>query len=234
MRFSEHFEIERTAADDWFDCVLSADTRLSVDPFLIYGDHDPFWASAHRGLIEFFNTMMSLLARSSLQRGSAHWKAAERLVIFPEPQEFCLGYTDGSTEGSGSGAGLGANVLNGAAQAIAHGVDSVEHFEEVTLFDTGVGADRIGDVVCNVLKSTFIEYTQGVVQRHDLQTSLVPVRNANWSPELERWQDRSVSLPVNPFSGKAVLLAPERFLRDLPNVEPDGFWAYALGISDSN
>jgi hypothetical protein len=38
MQFSEHYRIARGPDDDWFDPLLTRDTRLSVDPFRVYAD----------------------------------------------------------------------------------------------------------------------------------------------------------------------------------------------------
>ena len=42
MRFSEHFGIS-PEGQDWFDPHLKIDTKLFVDPILLYIDTDPVW-----------------------------------------------------------------------------------------------------------------------------------------------------------------------------------------------
>ena len=36
MIFSRIFDITKTSDDDWFDPILSIDTKLFIDPFLIF------------------------------------------------------------------------------------------------------------------------------------------------------------------------------------------------------
>jgi hypothetical protein len=36
MLFSDAYGIQRTAEDDWFDPLLNLDTKLFIDPFLLY------------------------------------------------------------------------------------------------------------------------------------------------------------------------------------------------------
>lgn len=200
--------------------------QLFVDPFALYADDDQQWVNAHDRLIEFFNMALELVAKSGFKRSSARWRAAERLMSFPEPAEFCLGY--GVTPfGSGTGEGYGAGILEGAELAIQAGVDEVAHFEELTLFEAGVGPDRISDIVCNVLKAHFVEYTQRVAKKHKIKTQLIPIRHARWDRNLETWIDERLELPLNPWTKRAVLLVPARFLRPLPTVEPSGFWDWA-------
>src|SRR5262249_16655463 len=71
---------------------------------------------------------------------------------------------------------------------------------------------------------------RGVVERHGLDEHSVPVavQHSSWSREFTRWEDDILELPLNPFTGKAVLLVPARFLRRLPTLLPDEFWDWAF------
>ena len=206
------------------------DTELSVDPFRIYVDTKKPWDGAHDRLIDFFNMVLELVAKSNGRTSSAHWQAAERLLMFPEPPEFCLGY--GRTPlGAGSAERLRDTMLVAAQTTVRLGIESIQHFEELTLFQEQVGADRIGDVSCNVLKEDFIAYTREVIERHGLwdRATDIAVRHARWSREHLAWLDESVPLLVNPFTRRpiGVILTPARFLRKLPTVDPMDFWEYA-------
>ena len=85
--------------DDWFDPILGADTRLFVDPFLIFRDEGPEWADAHEELIAYFNIAFHMVG-NTMQSPTApeHVKALD-LLRFPEPRAFCLGYTDRALRG---------------------------------------------------------------------------------------------------------------------------------------
>lgn len=211
-RFSEHFEITVGPRDDWFDPLLPADTKLFVDPFRIYAEGAGQWSGAHDHLIEFFNLVMQLLARSGLKSSSAHWHAAERLLLFPEPAEFCLGYGE-TPLGMGAGSRLRRAMVKGAATSIVEGVKSVRHFEEMVLFQAQIGPDRVSDVVCNVLKSRFVAYTNRICRRHDLPTETIEVPHSSWSRRHRRWEHAVHDLPRNPYTGRAVLLTPKGWRR---------------------
>jgi hypothetical protein len=58
MLFSETFNVHKAEADDWFDPVLSLDTKLFLDPFLLYALEDSTFAGSHNTVISFL--MMSL------------------------------------------------------------------------------------------------------------------------------------------------------------------------------
>jgi hypothetical protein len=239
-RFTEQFGIKRNQADDWFDVLLPVDTLLFVDPFLIYGEKTGRWAKSHDRLIEFFNHALALMMKSmtaagGFNRESAHYRAATNLFMFPEPAEFCLGYGD-TPLGLGTGRRLGNALLTAAETTIDLGIEELEHFEELTLFQDQIGPDRISDVTCNVLKAEFIAYTQKVVKDHAPNDRAEPITvpHASWSAEHSRWENLVTQLPRNPFTGRAVLLVPERFLRALPTVDPDDFWEYAWSYEAEN
>lgn len=215
MRFSQTFGVTRAPDDDWFDPHLSVDTKLFLDPLLLFITEDEVWQGAHDELIAHFGKCYELVARGGLP-GANSASMAHRLLTFPEPAEFCLGYTASGTRGSGSGGRFATQMIDGIAVAIAAGLAQPEHIEEVGILNSGIGADRISDAVCNVLKHRFITYTQEVVARHGIPTKIHHVRNARCHPDLGRWQDLDVELPTNPTNGKPILLVPELLLDDLP------------------
>ena len=47
IRFSELAGVVPGPDDDWFDPVLTEDTPLYVDPFLVFDDQTPLFADAH-------------------------------------------------------------------------------------------------------------------------------------------------------------------------------------------
>ena len=155
-------------------------------------------------------------------------------MVFPEPDEFCLGYSEGLPHGSGSGRGLRRGMLDGAAISVQLGIREFRHFEEMTLFEAGIGADRISDIVCNVLKNEFIRYTQQILDSHHLEVHEVPMAHNSWSLSNCRWSDGNAQLTVNPYTHRGVLLVPKRFLRNLPTVDPDDFWSYAWSNENEN
>ncbi len=234
FRFSERFNVEPTSDDDWFDLMLPTDTKLFVDPFRVYAEEGGVWDGAHDELVDFFNLVLELMATAALDPASQHWRAASELLMFPEPVEFCLGYAEGSEGGRGTAKKRREEMLAAGSIAISAGMDTLSHFEEMTLFQGRVGPDLVSDVACNVLKRRFIEYTQAVCERHGIETRPVAVKHSSWSREDRRWENDTFELPYNPWTKAGVLLTPDRFLRQLPSIEGDGFWSYAFAYEAEN
>ncbi len=227
MRFTQLSGISPGSGDDWFDPVLTEDTPLYVDPFLVFEDQSPLFADAHETVVRFFATCRDLVRLDNGRRGR-HWEKALRLLTFPEPKEFALGLAMGSPNGSGTDqhyAEQMANALDAISRAVERRVAYVEMF---ALFVPGLGVDRISDIFCNILKSQFIKYTQQVCERHGAATETVSVRHASWNAATGRWSDARLRLPRSPVTSGAVLLTPDRFLQDIPQrITASGFYGWA-------
>ena len=56
MKFSEHFQIQSASDENWFDPILSMDTKLFLDPFLIYANESGHFIGNHQEVVSFFNS----------------------------------------------------------------------------------------------------------------------------------------------------------------------------------
>ncbi|WP_146778794.1 hypothetical protein [Actinomadura craniellae] len=226
MLFSEKFNIIKTVNDDWFDPILDNDTPLFVDPFLIFKEEGDRWRGAHDELIGHFDKCFHLIAEGNCNPRSVPYKKALALLTFPEPREFCLGYTESGTEGAGGGRGYARLIAEAMEAAIGRGLTDLRHFEELGILNEGIGPDRISDVTCNILRRHFIDYTKRVACRYDIPTERMKIPGASFDTVRINWQTEWHELPRNPINGKPILLTPEHFLRDLPVLNADDWWEY--------
>lgn len=224
MYFSKRFGTGKKKKDDWFDPILDSDTKLFVDPFLIFQDADAHWRGAHDRLIAHFNVCFTLIAQGNRNPRTVPYQKAIALLHFPEPREFCLGYTELGTRGAGGGLGYARLIAQAMESAIQRGLQDLRHFEELGVLNEGIGPDRISDLTCNVLRADFIKYTQGIAQRHKLPTSRVKVGGASFDATRKSWRSELLDLPLNPNNDRPILLVPERFLRELPVLNADDWW----------
>ena len=233
MRFGDYFAVNRDGDDDWFDCELSTDTPLYVDPFLVFEDDDPYWAETRQTVIEFFGVALSFAHASGGEVTSPHYLKAVRMLKFPEPSEFALGLSMGHPKGSGTGFKYAEKMAAALSLLSQRNVTQIQHIQAFALFCEGLGVDRISDIFCDIAKAKFIEYTQAVATRHELVLQEVPVRAARWNRTTGRWDHMRARLPKSPVTQEGVLLVPSRFLKDIPVVTPDSFWTWAdTGVGD--
>jgi hypothetical protein len=226
VRFSEHFGITRGPRDDWFDPVLTVDTRLFVDPFLVYAQEDGEFEGSHTEVIDFFNVAFKRIAKSDGSQSTLGYRKTMSDLVFPETPELCLGYTRRGTLGSGSGKGLARLIAGAIWEAIQAGVTQITHFEEISLLREGFGADRIGDMTANLLRRRVSAYTLHVCERHSIPTWPTFYKRGYYDPQEGRWMPLSVHAPRNPSTGLPLLLVPQQYLRELPTINADDFWDF--------
>src|SRR5262249_6194440 len=152
MKFSEHYKVNRTAEDDWFDPVMSLDTPLFLDPFLLYAGEQGAFAGSHAEVIAFFNKVFHLVAEAKGDTGSTYFPQAATALVLPEFHELCIGYTGDGTKGSGAGTKSAELVASAIWEAILSGTVEVKHFEEIAILREGIGADRISDCTAGILR----------------------------------------------------------------------------------
>jgi hypothetical protein len=226
MRFSDCFGITGSAEDDWFDPILSVDTELFIDPFLLYAGEEGQFIGSHDEVISFFNACFRLIAQSAGKKSSVYYEKAVNLLVFPEVQELCLGYTSQGTSGSGSGVELARLTAAGMWKAIETGLKEITHFEEVALLQKGIGADRISDITAGILVKRIAEYTAFVCEDYGIPVQETRFRNGSFDTRNQWWVPVTKALPGNPYNDKPVLLVPRRYLRSLPSINGDDFWSY--------
>lgn len=226
MRFSDQFKIKRSRSETWFDSVLSVDTLLFIDPFLIYSQEKGVFKGSHREIISFFNRIFKLIAQSRGNKSSLLYQKAAMALVFPERQELCLGYTEAGTRGSGSGKELAGVVASAIWEAIQAGLVEIRHFEEIAILREGIGADRISDITAGLLLARLAKYTESICRRHRIPTRIFRYDHGTYDVKKDHWRPVSLRLPINPHSQKPILLVPESYLKPLPTINPTDFWDY--------
>ena len=224
MLASTHFQIKRLDEDDWFDAILDVDTKLFVDPFMVFQEKAGFWAGCHEELVKHFDRAFMLIAQGNRDPDTLPYKKALDILEFPEPRELCLGYTAQGTRGAGSGAGYAELIACAIAEAISRGLEHPRHFEELGILNEGIGADRISDIAATVLKRRLIEYTRNIATRHNLPIAPHPLFAASFDEMRQRWKLDEVYVPTNPATGGPFVFVPQRFLRKLPVLNAYDWW----------
>lgn len=185
------------------DPVLDLDTRLFIDPHLLkHCDIEEFSGSYAR-LQKHFRRIAKLLVSSESQ-ADVFWRKADAMMQWPEVKGLCIGYSKEGTSGSGVGPELRGRLLKTAKEIISKGKDDPELFELVGLFEADFGADRISDMVANVIREDLGRFSRRIYS----EIREIGARDVAF--------DENCGLPLNPYTGSPILLVPLRILRDLP------------------
>lgn len=234
MRFSERFSIVRENLGEWFDPVLTVDTGLFIDPFLLYAQEDiaDEFVGSHAEIIGFFEHVYKLIAVAHGNRHTNEFRSALNLLLFPEVAEVCLGYTAAGVRGSGSGREVASEMATGIETAISVGITDISRFEQVAILGARVGPDRISDITAGLLRHRFFSYTARLAEELGLPTERVRHPRGRFDTAHGLWLPIEAKLPINPYPRprQPVLLVPRAYLRELPVLTPEDFWSYTYDL----
>jgi hypothetical protein len=207
VNFSTAFELDKTnvSGAGVVDVILNADTNLFIDPLLLEDSrHTEISQLAHLRYHQYFGTVIKLLVASKAE-GDVAWRSAKQRFQFHEIPWTCLGY-GGTVRGSGFGDELIASTLATAKEIVELGVNDVDLFMALALFEEGIGPDRISDMTTNIIIPDLVSFNERVINELKLTPSEHSVNG-------EKYQ-----LLTNPCSkkGDPLILIPSDVVRDLP------------------
>lgn len=207
VHFSDHFNIDKAKLNELgvFDPILNFDTKVFVEPLLLRESKSPIIKASYNNYKTFFANLLLLLQKSD-KTGDKCWKAAKRLVDFPEYQYTCIGYSSGTTEGRGSGIEFNDKILQSAIEIVDKAKGNPEIFLLLPLLEGGIAGDRISDMAQNIIDDDICQYTQDIMAKIGLEGKRRhTTRNF-----------KGYKLPFNPFSRTPIKLIPSDILLDLP------------------
>lgn len=183
--------------------LLSTDNLVFIDPLLLeHSIHAEISEGAFKSYRTRFEIIIKLLSVSQT-KNDVPWRNAERLFRFSEISWTCLGY--GTTvKGSGFGKDLVYSTLDTASQIVKLGVDDIDLFMALALFEEGIGPDRISDMTTNIILNDLINFSININKKLRIQTKKFKVG------------DGVYDLVANPFSDQPLIFVPSDIVRDLP------------------
>ncbi|ALE01046.1 hypothetical protein [Pseudomonas syringae] len=185
------------------DTQLTADTNLFIDPLLLIdSEHHEMNTAAATAYEQRFEFIVKLLAASKV-RGDVPWRNVEKLFNFSEVSWTCLGYSS-SVRGAGFGKELTATTLDTAYQIVQLGITDVDFFMGLSLFEDGIGPDRISDMTTNIIIKDLIAFTQRINLALGIPQKTFRLKGLDFEA------------PVNPYDGNPLLFVPKDIVRELP------------------
>ncbi|MFC4236600.1 hypothetical protein ACFOY8_15445 [Thalassospira xianhensis] len=233
MKFSEFFDVDYTDDLPWFDPLLTIDTKLFIDPFLIFQNEFGPFVGAHNELVEYFNEVFEIMA--SANNVPRLRRKATNLLKFPEMEELMLGYTAFGTRGGGTGTKKAELIAAGIERAINFSIMDSAHFETIQLLQEGIGPDLISDATGNILRHRFADYTESVCKEHGITAiQRSTYVRGKFNTASGRWEQQHYNLPHNPWNKKPILLCPKDYLRPLPTLNPDDYWGFCCDFDSKS
>lgn len=218
-RLTDHHGIAVAQTDVSFAIpFLDEDIPLYVDPFLLWRSPSQQDQMFHTGLINAFNNLGRLAAEGKEN------EAIRNLVAASECDEVGLGVS-ATRKGKRIGVDKAEEIISLFRRIPQYGNRGFRHFEEIQFYVDGISRDRVSDIACSFLKSVLIDYTIDQCMAHGIPLQNVDVENVYDYRNNTFSTARNLSLPVSPESGLPILLVPKRWLRFVPWINYDDYFA---------
>lgn len=218
-RLTDYYGLSQAQAElDFAIPFLDEDIPLYVDPFLLWKSPSQQDRSLHLTLINSFNHQNWLM-----QKGRED-EAERNFVLASECDEVGLGVS-AKRHGKRIGAGTARDILNLYRQIPEYGRFGFTHFEEIQFYVDGIAKDRISDFTCSFLKSFLVDYTIQQCLELGLPLSKVKLSSLYDSQTWTFQTDVEVDLPTHPEHKTPILLVPKRWLRFVPWISFEDYFA---------
>ncbi len=177
-----------------------------MDPLLFSASAHPEISIDGNKLYEDFLKRVIKLLQASRIEGDQAWRAAKKLVHFPEIPGTCLGYGSANIRGSGFGDHLSTQILHTAKEILAFGIEDPAIFPLLALIEEGIGADRISDMATNIILGALVKFNKRILQELNIPTAVFNINGIE------------ADFIANPFQKKPtpIILLPSDILRELP------------------
>ena len=204
---------------------LDEDIPLYLDPFLLWRSPSQQDQALHTSLINCFNHLGWLMIKGR------EAEAVDNLIVASECDEVGFGVS-----AKRRGKRIGSGTANGILALFSHMPEyersGFTHFEEIQLYVDGISKDRVSDFACNFLKSFLIDFTIDQCHKHSIPLAHVRLESL-YNYQAQRFDtDVRVELPVMPESGEPILLVPKRWLRHVPWINFDDYFATSCPKDD--
>jgi hypothetical protein len=218
MRVSRYYKLRRNQPTlDFVDVDLDRDLPFFIDPTILRVTDTPFTNECCAVLQDYFQSVLDAIVSKDNK------KALRLLGELSEPNEVRLGLSKGRPRGRGIGADYAASIWGALQFSSAVRTGVIHDVEDTLLFIEGIGADRISDLVTNVIRRQLIGYTQGCCDLYGIPL-VSAVLGPCWNPQRHEWEIQSERLPV-PGNRPPILLVPRFIVRRFMSYEVDKYYS---------
>lgn len=202
MKLSERFELNKTQFElDFVDIDLSTDIPLFIDPYFLAQRNDPWSISASRTIRSFFQQLINLI------RAGSTAQARELFIHLGEPNETCLGLSQGVPQGRGVGAEDSDKIFESLLESAAVQSGIVEDIEDCRVFVPGIDKDKTSDMATNIIRKHLIKYTQNQCRLWGMPLQENVPSGYVWERHSREWINDYTEMFV--VDGRKILLTPK-------------------------
>jgi hypothetical protein len=196
---------------------LAEDIPLYLDPFLLWKSPSMQDQALHGAVIAAINHL------GHLSRKGGKEEALTTLIALSECSEVGLGHA-ANKRGHRISRATAEAILTLFTEVPQIATGGLGHIEELQLLVDQISRDRISDFSCNFLKSFLVDYTIDQCRRLGIPLVHVVLKDL-YDLRDQRLKSETLELPVNPENGEPILLVPKRWLRYVPWINYDDYFA---------
>lgn len=223
-RYSEYIGYDYTGDEEWFNPQVEWDTPLFIDPMLLKYTNIKEFKKSFKKIVDFFSKAIVKM------NSNIPTTLKENMVCFDEVKEANLGFSYDSNDGSGLTGKTAMSVLKNIDIFTSNGLFGLSDFANISLFDKNVSSDRITDMIINIIKNDFINYSNRIAADYSFPTKEFRIRQEFDFVEM-RWHYDMTQMPyvINDDGREIpVLLVPKELLGSDVYCSDDNFmsWIY--------
>ena len=232
ISISDLFKVDREKFDRTgaFNAILGADSELFVDPALVFKSKLPEFKSSKEKINNYFSNIL-LLLKTSEKKNDKFWREAVKLMTIPETKGLSIGYSDDKSDGNGIGSTLAKRIIEDAELIIATSKNNTYFFELLGLFEKGMGADRISDMIIHILLTNFEEYSKRICEDLEIDYE-TKCKTPNGSQIVILPQELLTNLPHSKRVFQSEI--SDESVRNVLNTEIGKSWKDAFSKEDSS
>jgi len=200
---------------------LDEDIPFYLDPFLLWKSPSQQDNSLHALITNSFNYLGSLYLKDPK-------KAIEILKEISECNEVGLGNSK-TKHGKKIGDQFADIILSTFKDIPQIQKNGFTHFETLQLLVEDFSKDRVSDIACNFIKSFLIDYTIQQSEKYNIPRKSVTIKY--FDTKKYKIISEQTLLPINPITKVPILLTPKRWLRFIPWISFDDYFASYISIS---
>lgn len=210
--FNCHFGID-SSKTEYLDILLESDIKAFLCPYIIKNniEHDIAKKIVRRST-GFLKTLTNKYVIPNNKK-----EGIEFLTHLREANEYRMGYSSVNV-GKGVGGLKAEEIYNyfSKSKFVQKGVSITDEAHNVLLLVSGIGQDLMGDILSNICRDIFAEYTLEQCRKHVIPLdSLKKFKIEFFNESTSKWESKTVLLPT--YNGKKIILTPQ-YLCSMPRL----------------
>ncbi len=219
MKISVVFKLGKSQPElDFVDINSSKDIPLFIDPYFLARRNDRWSIEAIRTVKSFFQFIITLLKNSEIGRAKALFEHLS------EPNETCLGLSQGRPEGRGVGKTDASHIFDKLLKSKAVKSGIVGDIEDCNIFVPHFGKDKLSDMTTNIIRSQLISYTQNQCRLCGMTLTQNVPSGFFWDRTKRCWDNKHTEMLV--IKSQRILLVPKGIVSFCDDYTPTKYYQH--------